>query len=168
MSKDDKQTINNFLQDSIKQLEGGQKVVSFHIDDLDIDLPNVVNDQVKKALDLYTLLLDSYSEMSAEYSAVLRIAIGYTSQLNVAQLDDLMANKLELTSPPELILKKRAGLFSPFVAEEHTFPIEQSLIDQKQGCVYAYFRSIRFGSDDMFAPAFYFEHFPEGQIEFDW
>lgn len=161
--------ISDFLKDAIVKLkDGSSQLESRHIDELSVEVPTDKADQVKLSFELYRLLLDAYSQYSADVQALLVIGVEDSSFPEKHTIKELFSGSLNITPPPELYLIKRVKPTEPYVVEEHKTPFKQDLVSSTTGCVYGYFRASRSDPDDLYTLGFYFEHFPTGEVVHGW
>jgi hypothetical protein len=66
------------------------------------------------------------------------------------------------------LIKRLEEREEPYITEEYKLPVTQELIKPSNGVVYAYYKTIRNEQRDIYLTGFYFEHYPDGEVEHDW
>jgi hypothetical protein len=162
------QIVSRFIDEAIADVNSKNlHLFSRHLYEL-IDLPKSKSESITIYTDVYSELLNQYRKISDQYMAMLVISIADSKYLKYYEFIDLYSGNLELGTPAEVYLIKRYDANEePYILEEYKRPIRSELVGLDKE-VYAYYRSSRNEPDELFSCGFYFEHYPNFNVEHEW
>lgn len=159
--------INKFLAQSYLHLASdAEHSYSRHIDELGVLSGTSTHDQIDIALELFGILVKAYAPHSRQFMAMLVIALNESNSQEVISLQEVINMQEPLTQPPELYIVNRSPQLSPYIVEEHKYPLSPDLKLQNDDEIYSYFKSFRNASDEPLEHAIFFEHYPEKTTAF--